>query len=155
MLDDEAREGEAHDGGDVGHGAVDLRLRATPLMLVEVGACAGGDIFRTEARRCATALHLPFVGEHLGTPHTSEFATRETVKVAHPPTEGGRQGTAVDLPELGDPNLGGVHFQRRSHRTEEDGVTPITSQRLVGGTDYELELVAEAVDGIDYVVVLL
>ena len=62
MLEDEAREGEAHDGGDVGHGTVDLRLRAAPLMLVEIWTHACGGIFRTEARRRTAALHLSFVG---------------------------------------------------------------------------------------------
>ena len=63
-------------------------------------------------------------------------------------TQGSTEGTAAHLPEFGHVYLGGVQFESRTHRGEEDG------PRLAG-PQYQQGLVLEAVDGIDDVVVLV
>ena len=58
MLDDEAGEGEAEDGGDVGGGAVDLGFRGAPLVVEEVGTTLTGGGFGTHAGLGAAGVGL-------------------------------------------------------------------------------------------------
>ena len=118
-------------------GAVDLGLRRVPVLQRQ--AVAG----------------IPFVADfakvrqHLGTPYAFEFAARKPLELAHTAAQHGSQRTAVDFPELADRHLCRVQLQCRTHRRKEG------RHSLLGTAHDQLQLVFQAVDGVDDVVVAL
>ena len=157
FLHEQAGQGEAEDGGDVGQGAVDLCFGGAPLVVDEGGTPHAARLglgfghradLGAEARLGAAGRVVPLVGEQFVAVDAEELAvgplgTRSLELAA----QCAGQRTALHLPELVDVNARGVEFEGGTHRREEEGTR-------AGGHADEQRFVAQAVDGVDDAVVV-
>ena len=115
-------------------------------MVDEFGIACSDDGLGTHAGIGATDARCAFVRQHLGREHAEKLLLRIGARFSETLAHHAGQRATFHLPKLGHLYFGRIHFECGTHGGEE-------LARTFGGMQDKVDLVLEAVNGIDDVVV--
>lgn len=142
VLHDEAGHHETEDGGDMRHGAVDLRFAVVPVVSQEVGATFLRVGAVADGGFVAVDGCFAKVGKNFVAVDAEEFLGRTRLGVLKLLAKCATERTTMDFVELRHADACGIHLQRCTHGGNEEG-------RGLASAKEKMSFFGERVDGID------